>query len=331
MKDSIRCYLAQRDDDGNVTGNLTQVSPTDLPAGEVEITVEYSSLNYKDALAATGHPGVARKLPHVPGIDAAGTVLSSTDNRFNTGQAVIVTGYELGAGHWGGWAERIRVPADWVVPLPPSMSTRTAMIYGTAGFTAAQCVREIIRNEVSPDRGPIAVTGATGGVGCLAVAILAKLGYRVTASTGKSSASDWLRNLGATEVVGRGEVLNDPKRPLSSARFQGGVDTVGGETLASLLRSIDVNGCVAACGLVGGVDLPTTIYPFILRGVRLAGITSALCPMNQRLEIWEKLTSEWSIDTLDMLTTEISLEELPAYVKNILAGQVQGRTVISVA
>ena len=331
MTDSIRCYMAERGDDGNVSGTLTKISAEDLPLGDVEIAVAYSSLNYKDALAATGHPGVARKLPHVPGIDAAGTVLQSSHSRFVSGQPVIVTGYELGAGHWGGWSERIRVPAEWVVPLPDSMTLRTAMIYGTAGFTAAQCVRELIRNEVSPDCGDVVVTGATGGVGCLAVAILSKLGYRVTASTGKIDASDWLRDLGAVAVVGRDDILNDPKRPLSSVRFQGGVDTVGGETLASVLRSVDVNGCVAACGLVGGVDLPTTVYPFILRGVRLAGITSSLCPMNQRLDIWNKLSSDWAIENIEELATEISLDELPVHVETILAGKTQGRVLVSVS
>ena len=331
MIDSIRCYLAEQGDDGTVLGNLTEVSQIDLPDGDVEIAVKYSSLNYKDALAATGHPGVVKNLPHVPGIDAVGSVLHSSNDRFAVGQAVIVTGYELGAGQWGGWSERIRVPAEWVVPLPSGLDMRSAMIYGTAGFTAAQSVRELIRNEVLPNGGQVVVTGATGGVGCLAVAILSKLGYRVTASTGKSDASDWLQSLGAADVVGRDAVLNDSKRPLSSVRFQGGIDTVGGETLASVLRSVDVNGCVAACGLVGGIELPVTVYPFILRGVRLAGITSSLCPMNHRIDIWDKLSNEWSIDNLESITTEITLAELPGQIEKILSGKVQGRILVEVS
>lgn len=331
MTESIRCYLAERDDDGTVSGNLTEVSQLDLPPGDVEIVVKYSSLNYKDALAATGHPGVVKNLPHVPGIDAVGNVLCSSDDRFAVGQAVIVTGYELGAGQWGGWSERIRVPAEWVVPLPNGLDMRTAMAYGTAGFTAAQSVRELIRNDVLPDGGAVVVTGATGGVGSLAVAILAKLGYRVTASTGKPDASEWLRSLGATDVVGRDDVLNDSKRPLSSVRFQGGIDTVGGATLASVLRSVDVNGCVAACGLVGGIELPVTVYPFILRGVRLAGITSSLCPMNHRIDIWDKLSNEWSIDDMESITTEITLAELPGQIEKILSGMIQGRILVAVS
>lgn len=331
MNDHFKCYFAERDADGHVSASIRQLPMSDLPDGEVLVGVEYSSLNYKDALAATGHPGVARRLPHIPGIDAVGVVSQSADDRFSIGQRVIVTGYELGAGHWGGWSELIHVPGDWVVPLPEDIDFATAMAYGTAGFTAAQCVREIIRNEIDPPKGRIVVTGATGGVGCLAVAILAKLGYQVSAVTGKRAAHSWLRDLGASEILDRAEVLNDSTKPLGSIRFAGGVDTVGGETLASVIRATDVNGCVTACGLVGGADLPTTVYPFILRGVRLIGITSALCPMNSRLDVWNKLANEWSVSNISAVVTEITLEDLDTYVDKILRGEVQGRTVVKVA
>ncbi|MCA9215726.1 MAG: YhdH/YhfP family quinone oxidoreductase [Planctomycetales bacterium] len=331
MAKDVRCYLVSRNSDGEVRGNITTIDKSELPDGDIDISVKYSSLNYKDALAAKGHPGVAKSLPHVPGIDAAGVVTVSQDPRVQPGQEVIVTGYELGAGRWGGWSEMIRVPSDWVVPLPEGLSLRSSMILGTAGFTAAQCVREILRNDLKPDAGPIVVTGATGGVGCLAVAILAQLGFDVVASTGKKEACDWLLSLGAKEVISREAALNDRKRPLASVSYQGAVDTVGGETLASILRAIDVNGCVAACGLVGGTDLPTTVYPFILRGVRLAGITSALCPMAERLSIWDKLAGDWSVKQLEDVVTEIPLDRISESVDEIYAGSVRGRVLVAVS
>lgn len=327
---TFRCVYADRDADGEVVPRYGELPLDRLPAGDVTVRVAWSSLNYKDALAATGYAGVAGPLPHVPGIDAAGAVLESSSPHFQPGQEVIVTGYELGAPRWGGWAEVIRVPAEWVAPQPAGLSQREAMQLGTAGFTAAQCVAALQHNDVRAAEGEVVVTGASGGVGILAVALLAKLGYRVVASSGKAAAEPLLRELGAARVVGRQEVVDDSSRPLLKSRWIGAVDTVGGATLASLLRSTDTHGCVAACGLVGGVDLPLTVHPFILRGVTLAGITSAWCPMNRRLEIWRKLANEWRLENLDRVSREVTLEGGVDEVKKILAGEILGRVVVRV-
>jgi len=302
----------------------------DLPPGEVLVRVAYSSLNYKDAMAASGNRGVVKKFPHVPGIDAAGVVAYSSSADWQVGDRVIVTGYELGSGRWGGFAEFIRVPADWVVRLPTGLSLRESMILGTAGFTAAQCVQALVRHRIAVDAGEIVVTGATGGVGSLAVSILARLGYQVAAVSGKAEAQQFLTGLGARQVIGRNEVRDASTKPLLPARWAGAVDTVGGETLATLLRSTSHRGCVTACGLVGGADLPLTVYPFILRGVTLAGIDSAMCPMPDRLEIWSHLASDWKPTTLDRIATEIELGELNSWIERILAGKVSGRVLVRV-
>jgi putative YhdH/YhfP family quinone oxidoreductase len=324
----LPCYLVRRDADGRVTSRVETITQDDLPAGDVLIRVAYSSLNYKDALACQGHPGVVRAFPHVPGIDCAGTIIESALDEFRPGDEVLVTGYELGAGHWGGFAAHVRVPAEWVVPLPPGLTVRDAMIYGTAGFTAAQCVCAIIERGINPEQGEVVVTDATGGVGCLAVTILAKLGYHVAAVTGKTDQHEWLRRLGANTVLGRDEVIDESRRPLLAARWAAAVDTVGGLPLATILRSIDHRGCVAACGLVAGAELELTVYPFILRGVSLAGIDSAKCPRPQRLEMWQKLSGPWRIDRLANLADEITLDEVADRVQKILAGQLIGRTIV---
>ena len=325
------CFLVEKDDAGQVRRGLGQRSLTDLPPGEVLVRVQYSSLNYKDALAAGGHPGVVRKLPHVPGIDAAGTVADSVNPRFKRGDSVVITGYELGAGQWGGWAEYVRVPADWVVPLPAGLSLKETMILGTAGFTAAQCVQAIELNGVKPADGEIVVTGATGGVGCLAVRILAKLGYAVVAVTGKRELEPKLKEWGAARVIGRSEVVNESTKPMLASRWAGAVDTVGGATLTTILRETQNYGVVSACGLVGGTDLPLTVHPFILRGITLAGIGSSALPNDRRLEIWNKLAGPWQIDNLDSLATTIGLSQLEEYVQKILQGQIVGRTVVELA
>jgi acrylyl-CoA reductase (NADPH) len=322
------CFLVRKDDAGIVSSRVEWISPDALPPGDVLIEVAYSSMNYKDALAANGHPGVVQHFPHVPGIDCAGAVVESSAPIYKAGDQVLVTGYDLGAGHWGGYAKYVRVPADWVVPLPEGLSSRDAMIYGTAGFTAAQCVTAIVDRGVAPDRGPIVVTGATGGVGSLAVAILAKLGYYVTAVSGKPDRHDWLRELGAAEVLGRGEVVDASSRPLLSERWASAVDSVGGETLATLLRATKYRGVVAACGLVGGDKFSTSVYPFLLRGITLAGIDSAKCPRPQRLEMWQKLSGPWRIENLERLASEATLDELPERVRQILAGGIVGRTLV---
>lgn len=328
---AMRCYLVERDAAGIVSGRVAAVSTADLPAGEVTIAVHYSSANYKDALAAQGHPGVARRLPHVPGIDAAGIVVESAVSSLKSGAEVLVTGYELGAGQWGGWAEFIRVPAEWVVPLPAGLTLREAMVLGTAGFTAAQCVQAFQRQGIEPHSGPVVVTGATGGVGSLAVMLLAKLGYRVTAVTGKPDRQEWLRSLGAAEVVGRETVRDDSDRPLLSSRWAGAVDTVGGVTLSTLIRSMQHRGCVAACGLVGGHELHLTVYPFLLRGCRLEGIDSAHCPGPQRREIWRRLSQEWRLEGLQRVASEVPLTDVGRVVADLLAGRSVGRPVVRIA
>jgi len=330
---SFTCFLVQKvpvqkDAAGNLQRGVRERTLSDLPEGDVLVRVRFSSLNYKDALAAGAHPGVVRKLPHVPGIDAAGTVVESTSPKVQAGQEVVITGYELGAGQWGGWAEYVRVPADWVVPLPAGLSLKEAMILGTAGFTAAQSVHAIQLNGVNPEDGEIVVTGSTGGVGCLAVRLLARLGYTVVAVTGKRELEPRLKAWGAARVIGREDVVRDSDKPLLAARWAGAVDCVGGQTLATIVRETQSYGVVAACGLVGGIDLPLTVHPFILRGVTLAGIGSAGLPYDRRLEIWRKLSDLWRLDDLESLATTIGLAQLEEYVQRILGGQIVGRTVV---
>ena len=327
----FECFLVEKDDADNLRRGISRQSVADLPPGEVLIWVPLSSLNYKDALACEAHPGVVRKLPHVPGIDAAGTVVESSDSRFRPGEAVIVTGNDLGSGQWGGWSEYIRVPASWVVPMPEEgLSLKDCMILGTAGFTAAQCVHAIVHNGVKPDAGEIVVTGATGGVGCLAIKLLVKLGYKVVAVTGKSHLESRLKSWGAARIISREEALKPTDRPLLSARWAGAVDTVGGDTLTTIIRETKPYGVVSACGLVGGEKLDLTVHPFILRGVMLAGIGSAMLPYDQRLEIWRKLSDEWRIDGLDELATTVKLADIEPFVQKILKGQIVGRTVVAV-
>ena len=323
------CFQVSRDDSGQLRHTIATIGLQDLPAGEILVKVQWSSLNYKDALAARAHPGVAGELPHVPGIDAAGTVETSEENRYQPGDQVLVTGYELGAPAWGGWSEYIRVPAEWVVALPATLSTRDAMVLGTAGFTAAQCVREMQANGVASGR--VVVTGATGGVGCWAIRLLSNLGYEVHAVTGKPHMREPLLALGATEVHGRELMTDNPKRPMLKAQWAGGVDTVGGSVLDALLKSTNIGGCVAACGLVGGDQLNLTVYPFILRGVKLAGVTSASCPRTARELIWKKLSSDWKLELPEQFVQEIALDQLADEISRINRGEHVGRTVIRIA
>jgi acrylyl-CoA reductase (NADPH) len=327
----FRCYLVEKGADEKITAGITRRDTSELPEGHVLIRVQLSSLNYKDALAATGRPGVARRFPHVPGIDAAGEVAESSVAEFRPGQKVLVTGFELGAGRWGGWAEFIRVPADWVIPLPEGLSLEDSMRLGTAGFTAALSVDALVRHDCLPNSGEIVVTGATGGVGCLAVQILARIGYRAVAVTGKADRHDWLKQQGAQRVIGRAEVDVQGGNPLLKASWAGAVDTVGGNTLATVLRSTHIGGCVTACGLVGGTDLHTTVFPFILRGVTLCGIDSGWCTNAKRRELWRRLGSEWKPPRLAELAQTIDLADVDEAVKRILAGQIVGRTVVKIA
>ncbi len=330
LPEQFRCYLIEKTPDGVVSSSITQRKTAELPAGDVTVRVLWSSLNYKDALAATGNPGITRQFPHIPGIDAAGVVAESSSPEFPVGTEVIATGHELGVERWGGWAEFIRVPAAWLVKRPTGLTLEEAMTIGTAGFTAAQCVQALIHAGVTPERGPIVVTGATGGVGSMAVQLLAQLGYEVTAVSGKPDRVEWLQHLGAKAVIDRETFLRVPNRPLLSATWAGGVDTVGGTMLATLIRSVSHRGCVAACGVVGGADLPLTVYPFILRGITLAGIDSAWCPDDQRAEIWNRLATDWKPAHLADSQTVIELDQIGPAVEQILRGQIAGRTLIRI-
>ncbi|HQU41265.1 MAG: oxidoreductase [Planctomycetia bacterium 21-64-5] len=326
----FRCYLVTKE--GKETrGQLVERPLSDLPDGDVTVRVAYSSLNYKDALSATGHPGVTRKFPHVPGIDAAGTVVESRSPDWKRGDEVIVTGYDLGQNTWGGFAQSIRVPADWVVRRPHALTARESMILGTAGFTAALCLSSLVEHHIEPDGGEVVVTGASGGVGSVAVALSAKAGYRTVASTGKASAHDLLRRLGAGRILSRQEVDDASDKPLLPPRWSAAIDTVGGRTLATLVRSLVPGGCVTACGLVGGSDLPLTVYPFILRGVELVGIDSVECRYARRVQVWHKLAGDWKLDDLDSLATEVGLDDLPPQIERILHGQVTGRVIVNLA
>ena len=311
------------------TREITERSISDLPEGEVLIRVHFSSLNYKDGLSCIGNPGVTRNYPHTPGIDASGEVTESSDSRFKEGDSVIVTGYDLGMNTSGGFGEYIRVPADWVVPLPEGMTFKEASIYGVAGFTAALSVDALQKYGVNPEQGEVVVTGSTGGVGSVSVALLSLLGYTVVASTGKKEESEFLLRLGASEIISREEVNDESKKPLLRERWAGAVDTVGGTTLAALLKAAKRGGAVAATGLVASSELSTTVFPFILRGVSLLGIDSGFTPTKLRLEIWNKLAGIWKIPQLEQLTIDCTLEELDPEIDKILAGGQRGRVVVN--
>ena len=305
-------------------------SVEDLPPGEVLINVQYSSLNYKDALSSCGNKGVTKSYPHTPGIDAAGIVEKSADPHFNPGDKVIVTGYDLGMNTSGGFSEYIRVPASWPVHLPKGLSRRRSMMYGTAGFTAALAVYNLKRHGITPPNGKIVVTGASGGVGCMAVAILSHLGFHVTAVTGKQEAVETLMELGAREVIPR-EALDDQSgKPLLKPQYAGAVDTVGGNILATVLKSLHY-GCVATCcGNVNSAELHTSIYPFILKGIHLVGIDSVLCNHELRKEIWEHLASQWRPSKMDKIVTICSLENIQENLNKMLRGQLSGRWVVKI-
>ena len=314
-------------EDGRTIGRVAQVSIEELSPGSVVIRCAYSSVNYKDALAGTGTGKVVRRFPVVGGIDIAGTVETSEDARFKPGDMVLATGYELGVSSDGGYAAFARVPGDWVVPLPSGLSAADSMAIGTAGFTAALSIVEMERNGLTPASGPVIVTGATGGVGCMAVQSLALRGYQVTALTGKPEQTGFLTSLGAAAVLDR-RALDMGTRPLEKALWAGAVDPVGGETLAWLTRTMNYGGCIANSGLTGGHELHTTVMPFILRGVKLLGIDSAMCPMPLRAEVWRRLASDLKPAGLALTTTEIALDDLPSAFETLLSGGARGRFLV---
>lgn len=300
----------------------------DLPQGDVLINVKYSSLNYKDVLSAIGNRGVTRQYPHTPGIDAAGIVTESQSRDFKTGDEVIVTSYDLGMNTSGGFGQYIRVPADWVVKMPEHLSPRESMIFGTAGFTAALSVYRLVDYGVTPDMGRILVSGATGGVGSIAVSILTKAGYEVVAVNGIVDEKDFLLEIGAKEVISIEDATDSSGKPLLKGLWAGGIDTIGGEILATMIKSMKPDGGVTCCGNVGSHDLPLNVYPFILRGVTLMGIDSQNCPMPLRLKVWNKIASDWKLDRLELLTTEVSLDGLNERIDLILQRKHKGRTII---
>ena len=322
-----RSFVVREQDNGEFSRSVEEKDMQELPAGEVLVRVHYSSLNYKDALSASGNRGVTRRYPHTPGIDAAGVVEESTVSAFQPGDQVIVSGYDLGMSHSGGFAEYVRVPAAWVVMLPPGLSLEQSMMLGTAGFTAGRCVEMLVRQGCVAGDGDILVTGATGGVGSISVAILATLGFAVTALTGKNEPAFFL-DLGARTVLARGEFVRSRQKMLLPERWAGVVDTVGGQYLETAIKETRYDGVVTSCGNAASGDLALTVYPFIIRGVRLIGIDSARCSLAVRERIWQLLATEYKFSQLDHLISVITLEELDEAIQRMLAGSLRGRMLV---
>ena len=312
---------------GGYSSEIKEFDLSNLPAGDILVKVSYSSVNYKDALSFSGNKGVTQKFPHTPGIDASGEVVESNHSEFPVGTKVIVTGYDLGMNTFGGFGEYIRVPSDWVIKLPDSLSEKEAMAWGTAGLTAALCVDKLINNQVSKTK-PILVSGATGGVGSIAVSLLSKLGYQVHALTSKVDRFEYLKALGAQDVVLREDFIDDSKRPLLKPKYSGAVDVAGGTVLASILKVIDYQGVVACCGLVASPSLNTTVLPFILRDISLLGVDSVELPLARKKEVWVKIATEWQLKDLLSSCTEISKSELSETMTQMLKGNISGRFIL---
>ena len=319
-----------REQNGKVSAAVEDVDEAQLPPGDVTVDVQYSTLNYKDGMILKGLGRLVRQYPHVPGVDFAGKVSASSAPGWNIGDEVILTGWRVGETHWGGYAQKARVKSDWLVKLPKGMSAKQAMAIGTAGFTAMLAVMALQRHGVTPDKGEVLVTGAAGGLGSVAVALLSRLGYRVAASTGRPDTHDYLRGLGATTIVDRASLATLPARPLESERWAGCVDAVGGATLANVLAGLKHRGSAASCGLAGGNKLETTVIPFLLRGVNLLGIDSVSSPRPERQTAWDRLARELDSGALDQITSLISLGDLLGKADDILAGRVRGRIVVDV-
>jgi acrylyl-CoA reductase (NADPH) len=331
MTDKLfKALVVKETDDKKYTRQILNKTINDLPPGDVVVEVHYSSLNYKDALSASGNKGVTRSYPHTPGIDAAGVVAESTDSTFKPGDDVIVTSYDLGMNTAGGFGQYIRVPGQWVVPLPGGLTLREAMCYGTAGFTAALSVYQMrVHGGILPEHGEVLVSGATGGVGSIAVAILSKLGYTVVAVNGLVDESEYLKEIGAQNIISIEEATDQSGRPLLKSRWAGSIDTVGGDILATTIKSVNANGVVTTCGNVASPELPITVYPFILRGVSLVGIDSQNCPMRNRLKTWEKLADEWKIPMMETVVEELTLVDLDQAIDRMLQSKHKGRVIIN--
>ncbi|MGZ9792380.1 acrylyl-CoA reductase family protein [Bacillus atrophaeus] len=328
MTKSFQAVLAEKHGD-DVSVKVTTMTDEDLPPDGVLIKTAFSGINYKDGLAGKAGGNVVREYPLILGIDAAGTVVSSNDSRFQEGDEVIATSYELGVSRHGGLSEYVSVPGDWLVSLPKKLSQKEAMVYGTAGFTAALSVHRLEENGLSPEKGSVLVTGATGGVGGIAISILSQRGYHVVASTGNQAAADYLKQLGANEVISREDVYDGKLKALSKQQWQGAVDPVGGKQLASLLSKIQYGGSVAVSGLTGGGEIPATVFPFILRGVNLLGIDSVYCPMETRKAVWHRMAGDLKPDhMMNIVDKEISLQEVPDALNDILENKIQGRVIV---
>ncbi|MBG9783452.1 NADPH:quinone oxidoreductase family protein [Shouchella lehensis] len=325
---TFKAFVVEKIDDQTEL-SIKELNETFLPKGDVLIKVKFSSINYKDGLATQADGKIVKEYPFIPGIDLAGEVAQSSDDRFKKGDQVIVTSYELGVSHFGGFSEYARVPADWIVPLPKGLSLKEAMIFGTAGFTAALSIKRLEENGLQPENGEILVTGATGGVGSMAVSMLKKKGYTVVASTGKADEHQYLSQLGANSIIGREDIYDGKLKALKQQKWAGAIDPVGGEPLASLLSQIKYRGSVAVSGLTAGGNVPTSVFPFILRGVSLIGIDSVYCPMNERVQIWNMLSSDLKPTNLNqMIAKEIKLDQLKETVSAILKGEIRGRVII---
>ena len=327
MSDTFKALLISRDEDKKQSVDWAEMTDDQLMEGDVTVTVEATTVNYKDGLAITGAAPVVRKFPLIPGIDFAGTVISSDNPDWKAGDKVVLNGWGVGETHHGAYAARARVKGDWLVPLPEGMSAREAMAVGTAGYTAMLCILALERHGIDPARGPVAVTGAAGGVGSVAVAVLSKLGYQVVASTGREAEHGYLKDLGAAEIIDRAE-LSGPAKPLARERWAGGIDAVGSHTLANVLSMTSYGGAVAACGLAQGMDLPTSVAPFILRGVSLLGIDSVMAPKEIRMEAWRRIASDLDRDKLAAITTVMPFDDVIKAAGDIIAGSVRGRLVI---
>ena len=327
---SFNALVVTKDDEGKTAASVTQISENDLPEGEVTVAVDYSTVNYKDGLCIGPGGGLVRTYPHVPGIDFAGTVEASSDDRYKAGDKVVLTGWRVGEVHWGGYAQKARVKADWLVPLPDGLTTRQAMAVGTAGFTSMLAVMALEDHGLKPGQGPVLVTGAAGGVGSVATAILAHLGHDVAAVTGRPETADYLTSLGATQIVAREEINETVKRPLEAETWSGCVDAVGGAMLARVLGQMKYGASVAAVGLAGGAGLPATVIPFLLRGVNLLGIDSVMQPYDNRLRAWQRIASDLPMDKLEAMIQPAALGDLPELGAAILKGGVKGRVVVDV-
>lgn len=322
--------VTKDEESGKTSAAVTQIGLDRLPEGEVTVAVEYSTVNYKDGLCLGSGGGLVRNYPHIPGIDFAGTVEASDDDRYAPGDKVVLTGWRVGEAHWGGYAQKARVKADWLVPLPEGLDTRQAMAVGTAGFTAMLAIMALEDHGLKAGNGPVLVTGAAGGVGSVAVALLAALGHEVAAVTGRPETEDYLRSLGATQIVPRSEINATVKRPLEAEAWAGCIDAVGGEMLARVLGQMKYGASVSAVGLAGGANLPATVIPFLLRGVNLLGIDSVMQPYDNRLRAWKRLASDLPMDKLESMVQPATLKDLPQLGKDILDGQVKGRVVVDV-